>query len=199
MPSSNKKKKKKTAAFWLMAVAVIALAAAVISAFIPEMARNKIYPDEYDEYVSEYSGNYNIDKNFIYAIIKTESNFNEKAQSEVGARGLMQIMEDAYEWVKFRISDDRELTYDQMFEPQYNIEYGCFMLGYYYEKYGCFELAAAAYHSGMGSVDGWISDGIIDPDDLDVSDIPSDKTRHYVRKVMKAFDAYNNLYDKNEI
>lgn len=192
--SHNKRSKCRKAAPRAVVLLILLAALAIFAYYVPEYTKDKVYPMKYGEFVAKYSKEYNIDENFIYAIIKTESNFNENAESEVGARGLMQIMEDAYDWVKFRISDERDVTYDKMFEAELNIEYGSFMLGYYYEKYGSYELAAAAYHSGMGSVDGWISEGIIDPEGPDISDIPSDKTRHYVKKVMKAFDAYNNLY-----
>ena len=150
---------------------------------------------EYGEYVASFSTEYNVDPNFVYAVIRTESAFNEKAESEAGARGLMQIIEDAYDWVKYKISDERDITYDQMYEAEYNIEYGSFMLGYYYEKYNSFELAAAAYHSGMGQVDEWLEDGTLDAKNVVIDDIPANKTRHYVRKIMKAYNAYNNLYE----
>ena len=125
MATKTNKKRKLPLGFKLIIFLLIIL---LVVKLVPYVARQKIYPLEYSQYVSEFSEKYGIDKFFIYAIIKTESNFDENAQSEVGARGLMQIMEDAYEWVKFRISDDRDITYDQMFEAKYNIEYGCFML-----------------------------------------------------------------------
>lgn len=188
------KRKKRFSIF--IKIIILAVLVFLIAKLVPEVTKNEIYPLEYDGFVTKFSKEYNIDKNFVFAIIKIESNFDEKAQSEVGARGLMQIMEDAYDWVKFRISDDRDITYDQMYEAEYNIEYGSFMLGYYYEKYQCYELAAAAYHSGMGQVDQWIDDGTIDPENFDVESIPASKTRHYINKVMKAYNAYNNLYNK---
>lgn len=181
---------------WLIKLLILLIAVIFFANIASEVTRNEIYPREYEEYVSKYSEHYYIDENFIYAIIKTESNFDEKAESEVGARGLMQIMEDAYDWAYMKIDDDG-ISYDQMFKAEYNIEYGCFMLGYYYNKYGSFELSAAAYHSGMGQVDNWISDGTIDIDNFDVEDIPTSKTRHYVKKVMKAYDAYKNLYENS--
>ena len=81
------------------------------------------------------------------------------------------------------------------FEAKYNIEYGCFMLSYYYDKYDSYEIAAAAYHSGMGQVDSWISDGTIDADYFDADDIPGSKTSHYIKKVMRCYSAYTNLYN----
>ncbi len=188
-------KRKKKRIHWIFKIIILVAIFIFCSNLIPKVTKNEIYPKEYEEYVLKYSKEYNIDHNFIFAIIKTESNFDAMAQSEVGARGLMQIMEEAYDWAKFKIKDERDITYDQMFEPEYNIEYGCFMLGYYYEKYGLFELAAAAYHSGMTTVDNWISDGTISLDNFDVEDIPAGKTKHYVTKVMRYYQSYLNLYE----
>lgn len=190
---SRNKREKKRVHFIFKLLIIIGLVV-LISNIVPRVTKNEIYPKHYEEYVKKYSEEYNINENFVFAVIKTESNFNEKAQSEVGARGLMQIMEDAYDWTNFKINDTDDVTYDNMFEPEYNIEYGCFMLGYYYEKYNSFELTAAAYHSGTGKVDEWISEGIVDAENFDIDDIPASKTKHYIKKVMKAFDAYKNLY-----
>ncbi|WP_418416973.1 transglycosylase SLT domain-containing protein, partial [Alistipes ihumii] len=39
----------------------------------------------------------------LFSVIKVESGFNKDAVSSVGARGLMQLMEDAYDWIKYRL------------------------------------------------------------------------------------------------
>ena len=190
----SRKPKNKRRVHWFFKLFLLACVIVSVTYAITHVTKNEIYPKHYNEYVDEYSEQYNIDENFIYAVIKTESNFIPDAESEVGARGLMQIMNDAFEWSYTKIGGD-EITYDDMFDPRYNIEYGCFMLSYYYEKYESYELSAAAYHSGMGQVDKWISDGTIDVDNLNVDDIPASKTRHYVNKVMSSYKAYKNLYD----
>lgn len=195
--SHKTRRRKKFKLCWIFKLIILTGIVLVCVKLVTNVTKSEIYPREYDVYVYEYSEKYNIDPDFIYAIIKTESNFDPLAESEVGARGLMQIMEDAYDWAKFKINDDRDITYDQMFEPEYNIEYGCFMLGYYYEKYGLFELAAAAYHSGMTNVDNWLSQGIVSLEDFNVEDIPTSKTKHYVTKVMRSYESYLNLYEND--
>lgn len=161
----------------------------------PEKAKKYFtYPTEYEEYVIKYSKEYDIDPRYIFAVIRTESSFVETAESEVGARGLMQIMPDAFDWIKFRLDDDRDITFDSMFEPEYNIQYGTYMLSYLYDQFGSYELASAAYHQGMNAVQGWIDDGTIDPDHFSVNEnldaMPSDLTQDYIYRVMKAFDKY---------
>lgn len=112
------------------------------------------YPTDYEEYVIRYSTKYKCDPVLVFSVIKVESGFNKDAVSSVGARGLMQLMEDAYDWIKYRLDDQRDNTYDDMFDPELNIQYGTYYLSYLMEKYdGSVELTAAAYHCGMNLVD----------------------------------------------
>ena len=52
------------------------------------------YPIKYEDNIVKYSQRYNVDPCLVAAVIKAESNFNEKAMSHRGAYGLMQIMPD---------------------------------------------------------------------------------------------------------
>ncbi|MBQ1537456.1 MAG: transglycosylase SLT domain-containing protein, partial [Ruminococcus sp.] len=93
-----------------------------------------------------------------------------------------------------RLDDDRDITFDNMYDPELNIQYGTYMLSYLYDQFGSYELASAAYHQGMNAVQGWIDDGTIDPEHFSVAEnldtMPSDLTRDYIYKVMRAFDKY---------
>ena len=84
-----------------------------------------------------------------------------------------------------------------MYDPELNIQYGCYMLSYLYQDFDeSYELAAGAYHQGMNAVHGWIEDGTIDPEHFSINenldDVPSELTRDYIYKVMKAFEKYKN-------
>ncbi|MBR4223753.1 MAG: lytic transglycosylase domain-containing protein [Oscillospiraceae bacterium] len=136
-----------------------------------------------------------MDKYFIMAVIKTESDFDPKAQSEVGARGLMQLMGDAFDWVALRMDDDR-YTYDDMYDPEHNIEYGTYLLKLLYEEYGDERTALAAYHTGRGRVNSWLADERFSKDGKTLDSIPSSATAHYVDKVMGAYFVYRFIYDK---
>ena len=154
------------------------------------------YPTEYEEYVVKYSKEYNVDPTFVYSVIKVESNFNPDATSNVGARGLMQLMEDAFDWLKFRLNDTRDLTFDDMYDPELNIQYGTYYLSYLMDKYdNSIELSAAAYHCGMNLVDSWIEDGTVNPENFNVEDIPdeNDQTSHYINKITKAYSGYSEI------
>ena len=160
----------------------------------PDLCRDYIYPHKYSEYVDRYSAKYHMDKNFVYAVIKTESNFDPSAESDVGARGLMQLMEDAFDWVRYRMDDDRDVTYDDMFIPKYNIEYGTYLITLLYEEYGDEQTALAAYFMGRGKVNIWLEDKEYSDDGRTLKKIPSAAAEHYVNKVMTAYNGYTNLY-----
>ena len=153
------------------------------------------YPTEYEEYVIKYSEEFEVDPVLVFSVIKVESNFQPNATSSVGARGLMQLMEDAYDWVKFRLDDDSE-SYDDMYDPQTNIKYGAYYLSFLMKRYdNSIDLTAAAYHCGMGQGDSWLEDGTISAENFDVNDIPpeNDQTSHYVNKINDAYSAYKKI------
>ncbi|MBQ3161776.1 MAG: lytic transglycosylase domain-containing protein [Oscillospiraceae bacterium] len=187
--------RKKLGSFLL----IVFLGALVFGIFnIENICKKYIYPIEYGKYVEEAAYKTGVDNYLIYAVIKTESNFNTDATSDVGARGLMQLMEDAYEWVKFRMNDESDISYDDMYDPYYNIKYGSYLLKLLYDEYGDVETAVAAYHSGRGSVNEWLKNEAYSSDGKTLDKIPSDTTAHYVSKVMKAYNAYTNLYEQNK-
>ena len=62
------------------------------------------------------------------------------------------------------------------------------------KKYNCIELALAAYNAGSGNVDSWIKDGILKEDGSDIENIPYKETNNYVRKILRDYEFYNNLY-----
>ncbi len=185
----------KTKRLLIISVLIIIIVVLLGLLIIPKYEREFVYKTEYKEIVEKYAKEYKIDKYLIYAVMKTESNFDEKATSNVGARGLMQIMPDAYDWVKYRLKDKREITYDDMYKAEYNIEYCSYMLKFLLDKYSDKSLAIAAYHGGMTQVDKWISDGKIKNNGKSVKVFPSKTTGHYVKKVTKAYESYKNLYD----
>lgn len=159
------------------------------------------YPTEYEEYVLKYSSEFGVDPAFVFSVIKVESSFMPRAESAVGARGLMQLMNEAYDWVKFRLGDDSE-SFDDMYDPETNIRYGTYYLSFLLDRYdGSIDLTAAAYHCGMGMVDGWLEDGTIDAENFKVEDIPkeNDQTSHYVNKINTAYKAYKEIMAERNI
>lgn len=149
------------------------------------------YPDKYSEYVYKYSEEYNVESDWIFALIKTESNFKPNIVSNSGAIGLMQIMEQtAKEEAK-----GMEIKKIDLKDPETNImlgtKYFSKLVIYYNNSY---YLAMAAYNAGIGTVEKWIEDGIIRKDGSDIENIPYKETNNYVRKMLKNYKMYKELY-----
>ena len=189
----RKRSRGKPVVTGLIVVLVIALIAAVGLYFAYDRYLRSSHPIKYENYVERYARDNHIDKYLVYAVIKTESGFKPKAVSNVGARGLMQIMEDTFDWIKFRMDDD-DAVYSDMYDPQTNIKYGCFLLGFLYEEFGNVETAMAAYHAGRGQVNEWLADSSISADGVHLDTIPISDPAHSVEKITKAIDVYKKLY-----
>lgn len=162
--------------------------------FCSPFYKQTFFPRTYSEYVNKYAAEYDVDPNLIFAVIKTESGFHPEAVSNVGARGLMQLMEDTYEWIKFRMNDERNITYEDMWIPEYNIQYGAYLLKLLDEEYQETETIIAAYHAGRGMVNNWLSQSEYSQNGHQFIKIPSRSTAHYIRKVMSNYESYTNLY-----
>lgn len=192
------KRKSRTGFFIFVLLFIIVVIAAIITGIdavkkLEYESRLAAHPKRYSEYVEKYAAEYEIDEDLIYAVIKTESDFDCEAVSGVGARGLMQIMEETFDWIKFRLDDDITV-YDEMFDPETNIRYGAYLVDYLLEKFGDRDTAIAAYHAGAGSVSVWLEDKGNSADGKRLDNIPSDTTSHYVNKINKALSNYKELY-----
>lgn len=190
----TKYKKRRRNAAPAVIISLVVLAALIAGGFFGYRYYLKYtHPIKYENYVEKYSREYGLDKFLVYAVIKTESGFDPAAVSNVGARGLMQIMEDTFDWVSFRL-DDEDTRYLDMYDPETNIRYGCYLLGFLCDEFGCVETAMAAYHAGRGRVNEWLEDSEISSDGVHLDVIPISDTAHYVGKIVKAMDTYKELY-----
>lgn len=155
----------------------------------------QIYPKKYEEYVYKYSEELNIDPLLTLAIIKTESNFEEKIQSRSGAIGLMQLMDKTAKEQAQKLNI--EYTKDVLYNPEINIKIGLSYFDNLLEQFkGNYILAFAAYNAGMGNVRNWVAEGTIKADGSDYENIPFPETNMYVRKIVRNYKIYKELYNK---
>jgi membrane-bound lytic murein transglycosylase C len=117
---------------------------------------------KYKSFVEQFANKYNISKNLVYAIIQTESNFNQFAVSGAGAIGLMQIVPstagiDAYKYAKGK---SWKPSKGYLFDAKNNIELGTAYLKILDSKYlsGIYNSISreycviCAYNTGSGNV-----------------------------------------------
>jgi len=154
----------------------------------------KIYPINYSEYVYNYAQEYNVDPLLVFAIIKAESNFDPNIVSKSNAKGLMQLMETTAN----EIASKLEIEYIEnktIFNPEINIKIG---IRYFKDLLNLYDgnqlLAMTAYNAGIGNVDKWIQNGIIKKDGSDIENIPFKETNNYVRKIIRDYRIYQELY-----
>ena len=195
---SSKANKKKKSLFLIAVLMLLALIILVFGNIVYKIIQEKYllanYPIKYEELVEKYSAENEVDKFLIYAIIKTESDFDPDAESNLGARGLMQIMEPTFEWIRYRFGDSDDLAYDIMYEPDQNIRYGSYLITYLINYFDSVELAICAYHAGIGNVDSWLQNPEYSPDGSKLDVIPISDTEYYLEKVTNALNIYHNLY-----
>ena len=97
----------------------------------------------YKRNIQVYSRIYGVDEALVHAIIKNESCFNPKAQSPVGAIGLMQLMPGTA----------KEMKISNPWDAEQNIQAGVKYISLMLSQFkGNKKLALAAYNAGPGSV-----------------------------------------------
>lgn len=100
-------------------------------------------PEQIRKAIDDSARKFKLPVQLVTAIIKVESNFNPRAVSSEGARGLMQLMPTTAERLGVRNS----------FDITQNINGGCKYLKGLLERFdGNLELAVAAYNAGPGAV-----------------------------------------------
>ena len=180
----------------MICTVIVVLIVTILFVLFKDKLLKILYPKIYSEIISVYAEEYDVEENLIYAVIKAESNFDSRAVSNKDAIGLMQIVEDTAIDVakKNNIDIDTENIEEEILDIDNNINIGTKYLSTLLTQYGNIEVALAAYNAGIGTVNNWIEKQIIQADGSDIENIPYKETNNYVRKILRDYRIYNQLY-----
>jgi Transglycosylase SLT domain len=108
--------------------------------------RKPLFGTAYDDLIEREARRSNIDASFVSALIRAESNYEPRAVSRKGARGLMQLMP----------ATARRLSVSKPFDPASNVRGGVQYLRELADRFGPHpELILAAYNAGEGAVEAY--------------------------------------------
>jgi soluble lytic murein transglycosylase len=131
----------------------------------------------------------------VLAVIRQESEFDQKANSYVGARGMMQLMT----YTAKLVAKNAKLPYSKSQltkDPEYNIKLGSYYLAGLLERYeGSYPFSLAAYNAGPKRVKYWKKiNGNPQKGEISYIDwvelIKFKETRNYVQRVLENVNVY---------
>jgi soluble lytic murein transglycosylase-like protein len=102
-----------------------------------------VEPVPYGDIIDSVSAAHDVSPKLVRAVIKVESNYQERARSRKGAMGLMQLMPDTAR--RFDVADP--------YNPRQNIEGGIKYLKTLLDRFPSVGLALAAYNAGEAAVE----------------------------------------------
>ena len=158
-------------------------------------------PGQYLPAIEEAAQENNVKPAFLAAIILCESSYRKDAESNVGARGLMQVMPETASWIAGKLGEESSFNVDRMYDPQTNIRYGSWYIGYLSQLFGGDPvLGASAYHAGQGEGSDWLMDPnySLDGQTIHINDMADGPTKQYAQRVVSAYAIYERLYFTKE-
>lgn len=149
-----------------------------------------LFPQAYLSFSEEQSQTQRVDLSLLQGLMRTESSFDAKARSWVGAQGLTQLMPEtaAYTAKKLKMA-----KYD-LLDPHDNITLGAKYLAISIENQERIFLALMAYNAGGGRIRSWKASIGALPEEVFVEAVPFTETRYYVKKVLSSTVMYGVLY-----
>ncbi|HWL39470.1 MAG TPA: transglycosylase SLT domain-containing protein [Gemmatimonadaceae bacterium] len=135
-----------------------------------------------------------LDPVFVASLIRQESNWNPRATSPVGARGLMQLMPPVGEGLA-RTKGIRPWDPEMLYDPAISITLGTLHLRDLVRKYPKDPVKVlAAYNAGESRVEKWSTKAGANDPEVFTERIPFVETRDYVRIVLRNQAYYDALY-----
>lgn len=162
------------------------------------------YPIEVEPYkiretVEKYSDEFGVPEYVIFAVIKTESDFDISLLSSDGKIGLMQVSPDFLEEYREELHDSYEAN--MLYDPDTNIKYGTYRLSKLYLKFGTWRAVYASLRAGEETVLKWLTDDRYsessDMSKTKLLTVPDEMADDFVENVTEAAEKYKKLYFNN--
>ena len=147
---------------------------------------------KYRSLIEKYAGEYGVRPAFLAAIILNESSYDPNAYvASTGSRGLMQLLPSSKTYVRGTAFDGRSIEDNDLYDPELNVCIGANYIRILSDRFGGDPvLVACAYHAGPNNVDYWLYKYSSDHKTLRYSEIPTQSTRDYARKVVDSYAIY---------
>jgi len=153
------------------------------------------YPVEYEAFIRKHAEDNGIPPAYAAAVILAESSYRPEVVSSADARGLMQLLPSTGEWIAGKY--DEAFSEEVLFDPETNIKYGCWYLGFLMRRYdGDMRCSSSAYHAGQGNVDKWLANPAYSADGKHLDVIPYESTGTYVERILKYYEKYEEIYSE---
>jgi soluble lytic murein transglycosylase len=148
------------------------------------------FPLAHEALIDKYAKQYNIEKPFIFAIIRQESTFRTHAKSSANAMGLMQVIPSTARRVSRR-NKIKLGALKNMYKPKVNMQVGTAYLKILSKRFNNHPvLMAAAYNAGPSQVNYWLRKHASKSPDIWIETLPWGETRNYLKNVLSFYAVY---------
>ena len=156
------------------------------------------FPILFEDLLTKYAKKNNIDRSWVFGLVRAESAFIEDISSPVGALGLMQVMPRTGKSVAKKIGI-KNFKKNKLRKAETNVPIGSAYMKMMLNKFdGNIVLATAAYNAGPHRVLKWLPKKICaENPDIWIELIPFNETRKYVRRVLYFSIVYDWRFKKS--
>jgi soluble lytic murein transglycosylase len=152
------------------------------------------FPMPYRSSIDQHSQEQSLDRFFVAALIRQESEFNPAVISHANAYGLMQLLPTTGSMLAKR-SGVRRFKASQLLTADRNIQLGTLYVRNLMNSFGGLEeYVLASYNAGPGRAKLWQTWGPFREQAEFIETIPFHETRQYVQVVLRNADTYRRLY-----